>query len=639
MGWFNNASKQEPEVARRRVISDVKPVGADLSKETSDPQKNQNDSIHNKTESNAANSEYVMVSDIKFDARIIETQDDLVTRVVFYKIINEKIKLGHHLFSRIAVAQLTASSKECILFVDKKKAMPDDIGAVKDLLKNQGYELDAKGIQGFYAVSSIVMALSQGHLDAGLLAIERDIKRDANKSSLMSTFIDIISWAFINKANDIDFAVDTTSDQSQIAFKIGGRYIRPERHKITTATLIQLLGIAWQKSKGGASTQFEMQSEQQAKLEIELPISQGLPDGARVRLRWSGLANDKGTTVTMRLQSLGASSDIKSLKDAGYIDSQMQAFRRVIHSEGGMVVFAGVVGSGKSTSLVQLLSELPRDIKIQTLEDPVELEIPLAYQKTITRDLLAQGPDPAFASATRALYRSALDVLYLGEVRDPETGLVARQVVESGHSVYTTTHARSALGVFDRFNSPAIGIPRDVLATPDIMKLLVYQALLPTTCPHCGKSPEDYALAKRITGKELSQHHAYFHRLHNLYGVEPSAFRLRDPDGCEFCRKPSLPELDGYIGRTVVSELIEPDEHMLEYVLAGNNIDLLRYWRSLATNSYTDSNLTGKTTMECAIYKAAQGIIDPREIEPRFMSFETVEARRKYGEANFRSKK
>lgn len=261
----------------------------------------------------------------------------------------------------------------------------------------------------------------------------------------------------------------------------------------------------------------------------------------------------------------------------------------------------------------------------------------MAYQKTITRDLAQSGDDKSFLSAQRALYRSALDVFYLGEIRDRETGLVARQVVESGHSVYTTTHARSSLGITDRFESPAIAMPRELLATPGILKLLVYQALLPANCPHCAKSPSDYARAYSIQGAALEDHHRYFERLERLYGISRDAYRLRDLHGCPHCQKSELPELNGFAGRTVVSEMVEPDDGMLEYVRVADNIGRDHYWRSMATPRFDDPNLVGKTAMECAIYKAVRGVengaesfgsIDPREIEPRFMSFETVEAKR-----------
>lgn len=566
----------------------------------------------------------------KFHSTELETTLAL-SRIPFHQIINDAIKLGPHFYSRVAIARQNPTTKDCIFFADKLKVTADDVAAVTDLLRNQGFHLAKEGPQGYWAASSLVMALSQGHIDSNGLSVERSIANDPARNALLASFTDIIAWAYANNADDIDFAVDLYSPngKSQICFKIGGRYIRPEMYLLPTDTLVQMLGIAYQKSSGGASAQFEIKSEQQAKIELDLPKSERLPNGARVRLRWSGMANDKGTTVTLRLQRLGDSAKIRSLESAGYPTSQMDILRRVIHSEGGMVVFSGVVGSGKSTSLAQLLSMLPKDIKMISIEDPVELEIPYMYQKTVTRDLNATGDDPAFASAIRAIFRSALDVLLLGEIRDRQTGLLARQVTESGHSVYTTTHAKGALGVIDRFVSPAIGMPRDVLATPDIIKVLVYQALLPTTCPHCAKSPADYASAFNLKDSQLSEHHAYFDRLHRLYNIDAAKFRLRDPHGCDHCRKRELPELNGFSGRTVVSEMIEPDEQMLMHIQVGNNVELTRYWRSLATPSFEDDNLVGKTAMECAVFKASKGVIDPREIEPRFMSFSTVEEKRR----------
>jgi general secretion pathway protein E len=571
-----------------------------------------------------------LFADLRFVTTEIETQQELA-EVVFHEVINETVKLGQHLYSRIAVARVSAASKNVVLFVDKVKVTADEVRAIAEFLRSQGYEFAPVGPQGYYLISTLVISLSQRTLVASNLAFERDLTRDPNKSSLMQSFTDIVAWAYSNNADDIDFAVDLTSLKSQIAFKIGGAYVRPERHLLPTDTLIQMLGIAWQKSIGGASAQFEVKTEQQANISLDLARSQSIPSGAKVRLRWSGMANDRGTVVTMRLQRLGESATIRSLEAAGYIESHTDILRRVIHSEGGMGVFSGVVGSGKSTSLVRLMAMLPHDIKIVSIEDPVELDIPRAYQKTVSRDLMSTGTDPAFLAAVRALYRSAMDVLYLGEIRDAQTGMVARSVVESGHSVYTTTHARSALGIVDRFASPEIGIPRGVLATPDILKLLVYQSLVKTSCPHCSKDPDTYASEFKLTGAALDDHKAYFDRIYRLYRIEPNHFRMRDHRGCAHCRKPDTPDLDGYLGRTVVAEMIEPDEQMLKFILAENNIELARYVRSLASPSYTDSNMVGKTTMDCAIYKAALGLIDPREIERRFMSFETLEAKRREG--------
>jgi len=579
---------------------------------------------------------------VRFSKTPITMTDDLA-KIVFDKVVNEEVRLAAHLYASIAVATVRATEKLVVFFVDKEKAKREEVEAVVAQLGKKGYGVTTGQIQGYFASSGLVMALSQGDITQSSLQFERDVSRDPTKNALMSAFTDIVSWAYANKADDIDFAVDREAAKSQICFKILGRYVRPERFLLPTDTLIAMLGIAWQKSGGGASPQFDMKVEQQALVKVNLPRSAAVPNGARVRLRWSGMPIDKGVVVTTRIQRLGESAAIRSLDEAGYLNSQMDIIRRVINSEGGMVVLAGVVGSGKSTSLVQMLNMLPHDIKIQSFEDPVELELKNAYQKTITRDLAQAGDDKSFLAATRALYRSALDVLYLGEIRDRETGLVARQVVESGHSVYTTTHARSSLGIAERFASPAVAINREVLATPGILKLMVYQALLPTNCPHCSLSPNEFAHSFSLTGEKLEEHNRYFERLERLYGVSRSVYRLRSPIGCKHCTKEALPELNGFSGRTVVSEMVEPDEQMLEYIGADDGaLKLFKYWRSMASGKFDDENMVGKTTMECAIYKAIRGtsedgmpigLIDPREIEPRFMSFETVEFKRNHERA------
>ncbi|WP_298706137.1 ATPase, T2SS/T4P/T4SS family [uncultured Variovorax sp.] len=574
---------------------------------------------------------------LRFSRVDITTTDDLAD-IVFDKVINEDINLAPHLFSSVAIARVNATEKHVVLFVNKEKAKREEIEAVLAQLRKKGYTPVESQIQAHFASSSVVMALSQGHVTYSSLQFKRGVARDPARNALMNAFTDVVSWAYANKADDIDFAVNREADKSQICFKIGGRYIRPDRWLLPTDTLTAMLGIAWQMSGGGNGPSFDMRIEQQALVMLHLPRSKDIPDGARVRLRWSSMAIDKGAVVTTRIQRLGESATVRSPEAAGYLRSQMNIMTRVIHSEGGMVVLAGVVGSGKSTSLVQLIDMLPSDIKIQSFEDPVELELKRGYQKTVTRDLAKAGDDGAFVSATRALYRSALDVFYLGEIRDRETGLVARQVAESGHSVYTTTHARSGLGIVDRFASPAIAINRDVLATPGILKLLMYQALLPTNCPHCALSPADYAKNFSLTGDDLEKHNRYFERIERLYGADRGVYRLRSHHGCSHCKKPGLPELNGFTGRTVVSEMIEPDEQMLEYMAADDGaLKLYKYWRSMASPRFDDDNLIGKDTMECAIYKAIRGttvgdkqvgLIDPREIEPRFMSFETVEFKR-----------
>lgn len=565
-----------------------------------------------------------MFGGLAFCVEEIRSKDALVGMLSFYRCINADVKLHPALVGRLCVVKLAEASSDVAILIDKGKATPDEVAALCTLVTNQRL----RPVAGYYVAGALVMAISQGHILGDHIKASLDIKRDPAKNALFQQFVHVVAWAFLNRADDIDWAVDVTSNESQVHFKIGGRYLHPKQFRIPTATMVQMLGIAWQVSSGGSQSQFEMLIEQQAQITLDLPASQSLPNGARLRLRWSGMANDKGTTVTMRVQRLGESALVTSLDGAGYLDWHMNVFRRVVKSEGGLVCFAGVVGSGKSTSLARLLAMLPDDIKGISIEDPVELEVKRFFQKTVTRDPGATtGEEKGFKSAAGAVYRSALDVLYLGEIRDTQTGGMVRQVTESGHTVFSTTHARSALGVIDRLSSPQIGIPRDVLGAPQIVKLLVYQALLPTVCPHCALTvDQERARVEHGQADALVDFDAYWSRVERLFGVDKGVYRLVNHEGCPKCRKPGLSELNGLSGRTVVCEMVEPDEVMTELIAdPGAKMELFRYWRSLSDGRYDSPNMRGKTAMECAIFKAIQGQIDPREIEHRFQAFETLE--------------
>lgn len=538
--------------------------------------------------------------------------------------LNSQLGLDPSLASRIAVVQLHAN-KQCAIYLDPDTATEDEVRGVVAEIASKGWELPAEGAQGYFASYSVVTSIAHGHLDS----VSRQTTRDSSESSLYSTFKEYVAWAVAQGADDIDWIVRTKEANSQLAFKIEGRWHQPARFRVPTQTMLSLLGAAWQHSEGGKAATFDPRTAQQGNIEISLAQTNELPEGGRVRLRWSALPNEKGSVVTTRIQRLGQTAKIKTLEDAGYPQWAIDAMRRANQSKGGMVTFAGRVGSGKTTTLAILLSEIPRSMKIQTAEDPVEIDIPGAFQRTIARDLSDAEDEAAFTTTVMGVLRSALDIFYQSEIRDAKSGRLARQVLESGHGVYTTTHARSALGIVNRFTSPEIGIPKEVLGLPDGLKTNIFQAMLSKTCPHCGKSPRDYAADKRLSGGALERHLRYFDLIESLYRIDSEKFRLRDEDGCEECRRNDLPSLNGFAGRTPVCEIVEFTEDMLELVYKGDDYGLIAAWRSLSDGNYESPDLSGKTAMECAIYKASLGMIDPREIEPEFTSFESIKLKRR----------
>ena len=159
--------------------------------------------------------------------------------------------------------------------------------------------------------------------------------------------------------------------------------------------------------------------------------------------------------------------------------------------------------------------------------------------------------------------------------------------------------------IVDRLASDFIAVPRDFLATPGILKLLVYQALLPRLCPDCALPAGPAELVRQQPGGGAGRWRRWLDWIGLAWDVDPDALRLRNPDGCARCRRAALPDLFGYDGRTVAAECLEPG---LPDAGGGNG-------------HVPDPRASA---MAHAMEKAAAGLVDPRDVEARFMAFETL---------------
>jgi twitching motility protein PilT len=148
----------------------------------------------------------------------------------------------------------------------------------------------------------------------------------------------------------------------------------------------------------------------------------------------------------------------------------------------GLVLFAGVTGSGKSTSIASMLQYINerRRVHIVTIEDPIEYIFKDAKATINQREV---GIDCLnFNEALRALVRENPDVVLVGEMRDHETFEAAIRAAETGHLVFGTIHASSAWQTFGRiydlFDEGDREQVRKLLAYN--LRAIVYQKLLPT---------------------------------------------------------------------------------------------------------------------------------------------------------------
>ena len=248
--------------------------------------------------------------------------------------------------------------------------------------------------------------------------------------------------------------------------------------------------------------------------------------------------------------------------------------RRLAAEPYGMLLVTGPTGSGKTTTLYAMISEINKGIeKIVTIEDPVEyqlggvLQIPVNEKKGLT-----------FARGLRSILRHDPDKIMVGEVRDSETAEIAVQAALTGHLVFTTVHANNVFDVIGRF----IHMGVDPYSFVSAVNAVLAQRLVRLNCPNCKEELQpDHAeiLASGLSDKEVKQ------------------YRFMCGRGCGLCRG------SGYKGRKAISELLLLNDEIRELVIGREPIRRLkdaaqRSGTRFLRESALDLVKRGETTLE-----------------------------------------
>lgn len=550
----------------------------------------------------------------KADGRTVYSSRDELDRALSSKIAKMHLSIGGEQNSTRVCAAVLASGQFIVLSTPEY-AKGDAANQVRAACQQKNSK--AGPVNVYMVTSNLLLSLQDRKSGPNRISNDRE------DSVYTEAFSEIIAWGVQNNASDVNLNVAKDEGKSQIKFHIDGLYVAPPRWNIETARLEEILNVAWQSNVGGVGAVLAHGEESQCRVETVV-------EGQKIIGRWAGMAADRGLSVTIRLQKVGSKTPIRSLEDLGYLPSQIEAFDRAQRSEGGAIVFSGVVGSGKTEGLGSLITRLGYDRKIISIEDPVELELPNVIQNTVARSLQG-GDEDAFLAKQRTLKRSAPHDVYLGEIRDIETGRTFQDVTSSGTNLYSTVHAPSAGQVPARLYSETIGIAADFISSPGVLKLLVHQALVPKVCPHCAMPLLTLTKEGGQDSKEHRRDGAYWSeycfRIERLYKIDLNVLKVRNPSGCSKCQNKEIPQLTGYSGRTAISEMIEPEiqRGILRFVRERDPLGLQLYLDKLDRTSIDDADMTNKSMMECAMYKATLGLFDVRDIEMKTSSFDTVE--------------
>jgi len=205
----------------------------------------------------------------------------------------------------------------------------------------------------------------------------------------------------------------------------------------------------------------------------------------------------EGVQVVLRILSTGKGfAFVPTLQHLGYSDEQAETIRAMMAEPSGVLVISGETGSGKSTTLANLMNLLLKSaggaVSLQTVEDPPEYEVPGAIQSPVihSRDDQERGMNP-YVATIRSAMRCDPDILVIGEIRDLETARLAASAAESGHPVLTTVHASRALGIIPRLEGLGSTLPnnpvnRALLCGPQFISGLIHQTLIPVLCDACS---------------------------------------------------------------------------------------------------------------------------------------------------------
>ena len=296
--------------------------------------------------------------------------------------------------------------------------------------------------------------------------------------------------------------------------------------------------------------------------------------GEEIDVRVSTMPTVYGESVSLRL--LMRSSGMMGMDRLGLAPHDAEILLKLINKPHGILLNTGPTGSGKSTSLYAWLHTInTTDLRILTIEDPIEYEMPGVNQIHVRAEI-----GMTFAVGLRHILRQDPDVIMVGEIRDKETAEIAIRAALTGHLVFSTLHTNDAAGAVTRLVD--MGIEPFLVASS--VEGLVAQRLVRRLCPSCRKPWKidmDFLAAESFPIDRLSEGTIY----------------EANPDGCEDCRG------TGFKGRTGIYEIIVIDDTIRPLIVKRESSSAIKQqalrngMKTLRDDGWTKV-LAGVTTFE-----------------------------------------
>ena len=482
--------------------------------------------------------------------------------------------------------------------IAKKTSVPDgmDGAAIKeivDYLYSNGNRLltatgarmelskDVQSLIAYFSGGEII--ISRTHKYDGRVLAFMDLLKERNMPMRIPFYS---ARAAAQKVSDVHIEV---ADQTTIYFRIDGSMQPVLEYNSAWGESFVRAAFASADISNSNYAQNEYQSAQKdGRTPLRGTKDLFLPAGVTsIRMQFNPIAF--GTRyVVMRLLYDNPSEGIKTEQEFGEYEQKL--LLRLRSYPTGLVIVAGPTSSGKSTTLVRnmslMLKERNYEINMITVENPVEQKIFGAHQMPVVNAMNEEQRDEKYTEALAAALRSDPDTLMVGEIRTLAAAQLTVRGALSGHNVWTTLHANSAMAALTRLLD--MGVESFKLKEETLMRGLVSMRLFKKLCLHCREP--------------LANHpeHPAYNRVMDAFGMVGLKQTFIRGSGCSECNG------SGTLGRIKAGEIIITNSEFLRLALAGNTDLAIKYWLE---------EMDGRTLKESAAELMLKGIIGVDELE------------------------
>ena len=489
---------------------------------------------------------------------------------------------------------ITSQYDKYVLFLDYKGVMLIVFSVSNDMNNKfllEIYEQALNNKRNIHDKEVKVLSVSLNVFEILKKNAVKNTDRSAGFTDAQTYMMNILEKGEAMGATDIHITCDIKNG-GRIQYRVHKALIEDEITRSYRETKEAVSSIYNTEAFGQSTTSFSATALQQAQGEISL-------NGNNYEFRYQDISHvpidsegsDVSFTSVFRLLPRSMNKDVK-LSDLGYTEEEYDTIIKMLLYGSGAIIIGGSMNSGKSTSLNALMTYLIKQNKKKgrlsrfvSIEDPVEYitDGVLQISANSTSDMSEIDISTRYNEILRSCYRSDVNHLKIGEVRDKVTAKALKDFSDSGHKVYSTTHASSVFKIFDRLHTN--GLDRMEITSEGFIAGLIAQNLVPKLCDKCkipysnieeyiykDKNGDDHKILEDrsniISMRELKES---LECLGLDVEEELNKIYFTNFTGCDSCNK-------GTTYQTLVVEMMIPDLNLLSYISQGREKEAIKYW-------------------------------------------------------------